>query len=103
MLRWVWMLGGLILWAIHFLGVYVIASIGDVVDRADALGWRMAGLGFSVVCAAAAAILIALSLARLRRGEDDPDWRFREHLAVLGAAIALVSIIWQALPTLIGH
>ncbi len=103
MMRWAWMLGGLIVWAIHFLGVYVIASIGDVIDRADAFGWRMAGLGFSVICAVAVAGLIGLSLRRLRRGEDDADWRFREHLAVLGAGISLVSIVWQALPTLIGH
>ena len=34
MMRWAWMLGGLIVWAIHFLGVYIIASLGDVVGRA---------------------------------------------------------------------
>ncbi|WP_374275870.1 hypothetical protein [Brevundimonas sp.] len=103
MARWAWMLGGLIVWAIHFLGVYVIASLGDVVDRADALEWRMAGLAFSGLCVAVVAMLLFLSLRRLRQGEDEPNWRFREQLAALGAFVSLVSIVWQALPTVIGY
>ncbi len=103
MARWAWMLGGLIVWAVHFLGIYIIASIGDVVERADALGWRMAGLAFSGLCVAVVAVLLFWSLRRLRRGGDEPNWRFREQLAALGAFVSLVAIVWQALPTLIGH
>ena len=44
MRRWVWMLGGLIVWTIHFMGVYALASLADVVSRADDFAWRMAGL-----------------------------------------------------------
>src|SRR5690606_37788564 len=41
MARWAWMLGGLIVWTVHFMGVYAIASLADVVSRADDPAWRM--------------------------------------------------------------
>ena len=47
MKAWGWMMGGLIVWAIHFLGVYVISSVGDVVATADDPLWRMAAFTLS--------------------------------------------------------
>ena len=47
MRRWAWMLGGLIVWTVHFMGLYAIASAADVVSRADDPLWRMGGLAFS--------------------------------------------------------
>lgn len=102
MKTWAWMTGGLLVWAIHFLGVYGLASLADVVATADAPGWRAAGLGFSGLCALASAILMALAARRLRRS-DREDRRFPDQLAALGAGLALVAIAWQSLPTLIGY
>ena len=94
--------GGLILWAAHFLGVYAIASVADVVATADDPAWRMAGLGFSAVCVLAGVALGLIALRRLRRAEGEVSG-FRRELAALGFGVAVVAMIWQALPTLTGH
>lgn len=98
MRTWGWMLGGLIVWSIHFLGVYLISSVADVVATADDLRWRMAGVVFSAVC-----ILVTCGLlwTSLRRLQVEPA-RFADQLAALGAATAVVAIAWQTLPTLVG-
>lgn len=102
MKAWAWMLGGLTLWGFHFMGVYGIASVGDVVSEADDPLWRGLGLGFSVLCVLAGAGLGWLALVRRRRADDEAQ-RFRRDLAVLGFAVAVVAMTWQALPTLTGH
>lgn len=102
MWRWAWMLGGLIVWTVHFMGVYAIASLADVVSEADDLRWRMTGLGFSAACLLAALAIAAWAGRRLRR-RTDPSAAFGDQLALLGAGVAAVAIVWQALPTVIGH
>ena len=102
MRRWAWMLGGLIVWTVHFMGVYAIASLADVVSRADDPAWRMVGLAFSGVCLLAALAITGWAARRLRRGAD-PSTRFGDQLALLGGGVATVAIVWQALPTLIGY
>ena len=102
MRRWAWMLGGLIVWTIHFMGVYAIASLADVVSRADDAAWRMAGLGFSAACLLAALALAGLAARRLRRTGESPI-RFGDQLALMSGGVAVVAIVWQALPTVIGY
>jgi len=102
MARWAWMLGGLIVWTIHFTGVYAIASLADVVSRADDPTWRMTGLAFSVLCALAALALAAVAARRLRQASG-PAAGFIDQLALMGGGVAAVAIVWQALPTVIGH
>lgn len=101
MQRWWYMLGGLLVWAVHFVGVYAIASIGDVISRADDPTWRMVGLGFSVLCIAVASGLLVQSLRRPDKGTDTID--FGNTLARLGALLAIISMIWQSLPTVVGY
>lgn len=102
MRAWAWMTGGLIVWTVHFLGVYLISSLADVAATADDPAWRMAGLAFSLACVLAAALLLWMSVRRLRLAGDGPT-RFSDQLAALGAAVAVIAIIWQSLPTLIGY
>jgi hypothetical protein len=102
MRRWAWMLGGLIVWAIHFAGVYALASLAAVVSAADDRAWRMTGLAFSGVCILAALALAVLAARRLDTSAD-PVIRFWNLLACLGAGLAAVAILWQALPALIGY
>lgn len=101
MVRWIWMLGGLIVWTVHFMGVYAIASLADVVSRADGLAWRMTGLAFSGVCLLAALAITAAAARRARRTVDAPS-EFGDQLAMLGGGVATVAIVWQALPTVVG-
>ncbi|MFN3931940.1 MAG: hypothetical protein ACK4JY_09350 [Brevundimonas sp.] len=100
--RWLWMLGGLIVWTIHFMGVYAIASLGDVVTSADDLVWRMIGLGFSAACLLVA-LAITYAAARRVRRPAEPSVGFGDQLALLGGGISALAIVWQALPTLIGY
>lgn len=99
--RWAWMLGGLIVWAVHFMGVYAIASLADVVSRADDFAWRMTGLAFSGVCLLAALAIVVVAGLRSREAPEAPV-RFGDQLALLGGGLAVVTILWQAMPTLIG-
>lgn len=98
MRAWIWMLGGLIVWTIHFFGVYTIASAADVFASADDFVWRMGGLVFSVVCLIASLALLVIAVRRVRATSTLAD-----QLAALGAGTAAIAIIWQALPNLIGY
>ncbi|MBU1385124.1 MAG: hypothetical protein KKG14_00640 [Alphaproteobacteria bacterium] len=102
--RWLWMLGGLIVWTIHFMGVYAIASLADVVSRADDLTWRMIALAFSAACLLAALALTVVAARRVRRAAaaEAPEG-FGDQLALLGGGVSALAIAWQALPTLIGY
>ena len=95
------MLGGLLLWAFHFVGVYAIASIGDVVARADDPTWRMIGLVFSGVCVVSG---LGLLIQALRRGGGGDDVSALANLlAAAGAGLAVVAMIFQSLPTVVGY
>jgi hypothetical protein len=95
------MLGGLLLWAFHFVGVYAIASIGDVVARADDPTWRMIGLVFSGVCVVLGLGLLIQALRRGREGDDVSA--LANLLAAAGAGLAVVAMIFQSLPTVVGY
>jgi hypothetical protein len=102
MSRWILMTSGLLIWGAHFLGVYTISSLGDVVATADAPLWRMAALGFSLACMAAEAGFLLILARRRRRvtGELEP---FVTAVGVTGGLVGLVGVAWQALPTLLGY
>jgi hypothetical protein len=96
------MLGGLVIWAIHFLGLYAIASVADVVSQADDPKWRLGGLIFSGLCLAAAGTVLWAALRR--RGQPaTPVGGFGAEVGLLGVALGLIGIVWQSLPLLIGH
>ena len=97
---WLTALGGLTIWAVHFLGLYVLASVADVAWR-DAAGGRAAGLVFSLACQAAVA-LAGLSAARgLRRPPSDETRLFGLRMGVAGAVVAGVGVMFQTAPLLV--
>lgn len=100
MRAWLFLLGGLIVWAIHFFGVYGIASLADVVQNADVAWSLWATAGWTLLCAAADAALV---FAALRRSKDDDLQRFMRSAAAGGALLSMVAVIWQGLPALVGH
>lgn len=102
MRTWILMLGGMMAWALHFAGVYGIASVADVVQDAAAPPARWAIAGFTLVCLIAA---LGFGLANLRvPGKDrDPMRRLTSTVGAAGGGVAAIAILWQALPALIGH
>ncbi|MGR4863604.1 hypothetical protein [Caulobacter sp. LARHSG274] len=93
------MLGGLIVWAVHFLGVYALASLADLRGPSERGLWRSAHLAFSLPCAAAAAALAVMAVRQIARGPSSE--RFIARIAALGAVLGLVAIVWQSLPALL--
>ena len=81
------------IWAAHFLGVYLISSTADVVATAEAPLWRLIGGGFSLACLAGEAGL-ALLILKTRRG-------FEPAVGVGGCFIGGVGIVFQTLPLLL--
>ena len=102
MSRWLLLLGGLVVWTIHFLGVYAIASIADVVDVDDAPAARWAVGGFTLACAGAD-VLIGLAALRRSRPQDDSLDRFIHRGALWCAGLSFVAVVWQGLPALVGR
>jgi hypothetical protein len=104
--RWLAMLSGLILWAAHFLGVYLIASVADVVAEADAPAWRWGGVLFSLICMLGAVAIMGLATRAIHRQTEAQRAGlsgFLLSLTAVGGAVALVGILWQTLPNLIGY
>ena len=81
------MLGGLIVWTVHFMGVYAIASLADVVSRADDPNWRMVGLAFSGACALIAIALTWISFISLHA--DISNAGIARFTIALGGAVLI--------------
>jgi hypothetical protein len=99
--HWLFMLGGLIVWAVHFLGVYGIASAGEVLTRSDSPASLWTVGAFTAACLAADAALLAWALRRRTTGDTLDD--FTRSLAALGAGVSAIAVLWQGFPALVGH
>lgn len=99
MLAWPLMLSGLIVWGLHFTGVYTIASVFALFGASDSLASRLVQGGFTLGCLAADVALLLLAVRLSRRTEDEIT-RWRHLIAAMGAGIAFFGIFWQGLPAL---
>jgi hypothetical protein len=90
---WVLLLGGLTVWAAHFFALYAIASL--LPGQPQARWWA---LGATVPALAACALILRRLLANTG---PDPFDRWARYVAALGAASALLAILWQLAPTLL--
>lgn len=97
---WLWTLGGLLIWALHFLGLYGLASVSDVATK-QAEDWRGVGWAFSLVCLIATAVHAVKLARRLRRASDEPVQVFALSLGLAGCLVAAVGMVFQSLPLLL--
>jgi hypothetical protein len=86
---WLLLLGGLLVWTVHFFGLYAIAEFAPSTRAVLMLTALCLGVDLAVLRGA----------LRLRRGDAFSAWR--RSVAVGGAALSLVAIGWQALPALV--
>jgi len=93
---WLLMLGGLLIWAAHFLGLYLLSSASDVA-RDDAGAWNGAGLVFSVICLLVIAGLIWRGVFSLRMKPTDATSAFGLRLAVAGGLLGGIGVVFQTL------
>lgn len=97
MRHWLFLLGGPLIWAVHFAAIYAIASISDVSAGETTAAARAAILISGAIAASATALLLVLALRSSRHDELGAFWR---SVAALGALISFFAIVWQSLPAL---
>jgi hypothetical protein len=97
MRNWLLLLGGPLIWAAHFLAIYLATSASQVAVGATSGATRVAIIALSIG-AGAGAILLAMHAWRRPHAEaQDAFWR---TVSLAGAVLAIVAIIWQTLPVL---
>lgn len=90
---WTFLLGGLIVWAVHFFALYIVASIFLTTPLARGLA-----LLITFACLGVGAFM----LARVMRSEAPTATdAWMRAVALCGFGLAAVAIVWQALPALI--
>lgn len=91
---WRIMLGGLLVWAAHFLAIYILASVFE--------SSTIARIGTGIATLAAVAANIGLVVVARRAEMPDAFARWMVSLGMLGVGLSLVAVLWQGLPALIG-
>ena len=97
MRTWFVILGGMMIWTVQFFSLYAFGSIWPYSTTA-----RVLAVIITLACLAAAAWLFVYC-ARLTAIEAPGQrlyWPARVGLA--GAGLAIVSVLWQGLPAVIG-
>lgn len=97
MRAWRTMLGPFLIWTVHFVAIYGVASIADIGDRGDAERWRAAGLVLTGLC------LAAIAWCGLRPIRDQSQSDLARRLGLSGAVIGLVAVAWQSLPLVLSN
>lgn len=90
------MLGGLLLWAGHFFGLYIIASIFLTSTTS-----RVLALVLTIPALVAGVLLLRRAYLNRERRDADGFGPWADGLALAGAALALVAICWQALAAIL--
>jgi hypothetical protein len=89
---WGFLLGGLIVWTVHFFALYGIASIFLTTPLA-----RLLTLVISLACLAANTLLFR-RVVRAAATDMDPWVR---TIALYAVGISTLAILWQALPAIL--
>lgn len=95
MRNWGLMLGGLLIWSLHFLGVYGIASVADVSDPSTRALWRGLGLAFTGLC------LLAVALIVFRARTSTSDAGLYRQVSLGACALGFIAIVFQSVPLLV--
>lgn len=105
MIRWLYLLGGPLIWLLHFSGVYLAASVADVGGRADqpAALWTVAALTLAGLAGNTGVIAWAHRGPRFLRDMEPDLAGFWRAAGAGGALLSAVSVLWQGLPALLGH
>ena len=96
MRRWIFLLGGLLVWSAHFFSVY---SAGSLFPGTMLASWLT--LGLTVAGLLAVGYLGRAAWGERERGtKGDPD-RWMASLSALGCGLAGIAILYQGLPGLL--
>lgn len=93
--RWRLLLGGPLVWALHFGVIYAATSASEVIPNFTAAIARAAILMVTVLCLIACAWVLR---SALRQPHSEALTAFWRTVAATGAVLAIIAIIWQTLP-----
>lgn len=95
--RWRLLLGGPLVWALHFGTIYAVASVSDVAIGFTGLTARIIVLIATATCLGACVWVLTIAL---RQPQGDALSAFWRTVAATGAILAAIAICWQTLPAL---
>jgi hypothetical protein len=90
---WLLLLGGLLIWAAHFLALYII---GEFAGETEAARLAIGMLTLAALIGDIAVLRWALSISI-----DTEFDRWRRSLVAAEALLSAIAIIWQSLPSII--
>jgi hypothetical protein len=93
--RWRLLLGGPLIWAMHFGAIYAVTSVSHVATGATNLIARIVVISISAICVVACGWIVMISL---RRPPSDGLEAFWRTIALTGAILAAIAVVWQTLP-----
>lgn len=96
MKSWLFLLGGLLIWTVHFFGIY---AIGSLLPGNELANWAV--LAHTALSLGAAGWLLLLLVRRKRTQRHDDLDRWSSALAGWGYALAIVAVIFQGLPAIV--
>lgn len=94
MRSWALLLAGLCIWAAHFFVLYGIASV--LPGNPELAAWLVVAV--TVLAVIANVLILRWTLPRATASDATESWVAR--LAAAGAAISLLSVVWQVTPVL---
>lgn len=94
---------GFLVWAAHFLAVYVATAVACVLGLGAASASRVATFltALALVTVVATAVVVWHAIRRYRQHREVPDRHFRMSVTIGADAIAAVAIVWQLFPILL--
>ncbi|HET8726376.1 MAG TPA: hypothetical protein VFO41_02595 [Alphaproteobacteria bacterium] len=96
-------LSGFLIWAVHFLFVYIFTALACARRFADigVFGVGIVPLAVGLATIVAAGSLAAICLVSLRPGPaKTPSAHFLRRLTALVAGLSFVAVVWAGVPTL---
>ena len=94
---WLIITGGMLVWAVHFLALYVLASIfGSTMVARLGVG------SFTILGIAADGALLVACWQQIRNPASNSLGRWTGSLGIMTAELSLVAVAWQGLPALLG-
>ena len=96
MRAWLLLLGGMLVWTVHFFALYALGSLFGTTASA-----RTGTIVATIACLAADVWILVLCMRTARRNDVDTVIGWPARLGAPVAALSLVAVFWQGLPALL--
>jgi hypothetical protein len=96
MRAWLLLLGGMLVWTVHFFALYALGSIFETTFIA-----RIGTVAVTLACLAADGWLLVLCLRTARHHDADTVIGWPARLGAPLTVLSLVAVAWQGLPALL--